>query len=103
MSNPDIFSCDVGNSDILNGLCCVSTRQSLLALWVVMVADVSEVVDFGFVSEFDQHHHSFRKSMYGGIIFACSKFKTKLPFLPELHGSVHRQVHTWEVEMYAVM
>jgi hypothetical protein len=68
-----------------------------------MVADVSEVVDFGFVSEFDQHHHSFRKSMYAGMILDCFTFETNLPFLPELHGSVQRQVPTLEVEMYAVM
>ena len=105
MSNANIFSCDVGSSDILNGLCCVLTRQSLLALWDVMVADVSEVVGFGFASEFDQDHHSFRKSTYCIILFDCSTFRTKLPFLLELHGSDNHQIPacTLEAEMHAVM
>ena len=68
-----------------------------------MVADVSEVVGLGFVNELDQDHHSFRKSMYGGIMLDCSTFKTKLPFLPELHGSDNRQIPTLEAEVHAVM
>ena len=64
MSNADIFSSGVGSSDSLNGLCCVSRRQFLLGLGVVMTVDVSEVVGFGFVSELQQDFHSFRKSRY---------------------------------------